>query len=181
VPVFNDRNLIGVLPVACVMVGIALSWGLDTYGAKFNRQHLSETAMLILLIGISLFFVIVHHQYYTRPSKEQFREAVNKLVNESRSETNPKAAFCAHNKKYLTYYSSRANWHGSFDPMLCSLPDLDRIALHSDDATDELWFIWAHRRPDPLLIAELEKRFSVTLRGRYLKAEVYRLQRRTTR
>jgi mannosyltransferase len=177
VPVFNERNLIGVVPVACVIVGMALSWGFDAYGSRLPARRLIESLVLISLIAVSLYSVIVDHQYYRRP-KQQLREAVDRLVDESRSQANPKVAFCAWNPKYFAYYASRANWHGRFDPRLCSLADLDRSGLQSDDAPDEFWLIWGYLVPDPLMLAELEKRFSVTPHGRYVMAGVYHLRRR---
>jgi hypothetical protein len=56
------------------------------------------------------------------------------------------------------------------------MDDLDQVALSADGMAS--WFIWAHKQPEAPLIAELERRFSMTLVGRYLKAEVYRLERR---
>jgi mannosyltransferase len=178
VPVFTERNLIGVLPVTCAIVGMALSWGFDASGSRLPARRLIESLVLISLIVVSLFSVIVDLQYYRSPNREEFREAVNTLVHESRSEANPKAAFCAWNPKYFAYYASRANWRGRFDPRLCSLADLDRSGLQSDDAPDELWLIWGHIAPDPLMLAELQKRFSVTPHGRYLGTGVYHLKRR---
>jgi mannosyltransferase len=180
VPIFNSRNLIGVLPVMCVMVGTALSWGVDVWDTRFKGGQLIETALLILPTLSSLFIVMFFYRYYAMPNKEQFREAVLQVVNESLSQLHPRAAFCASSMRYLTYYSSRANWRGQFDPMLCSVSDLTRIDLHSENTPQEFWFVWAHTRPDPLLLAELKKTFSVALRGRYLKAEVYSLSPRPT-
>jgi mannosyltransferase len=178
VPIFEDRNLIGMLTMICVIVGVSLSWGVDTYGAGLGRWQLIELLIIALLIGVSLRSLITEHHYYSTPNKGQIREAVNALVSASQLQKAPVAAFCANNVKYLTYYSSRAGWHGRFGPKLCSLSDLSASDMRSGDGSGQLWFIWAHLMPDPPLIAELQKLYSVTLMGKYLKAQVYRLEPR---
>jgi hypothetical protein len=169
------------LPIICVMVGIALSWGFQTYGAGLKARRLIEHVTMVLLVCISLFFVVVQYRYYSVPSKEQTREAVNELARQSQLQTSPKAAFCANNVKYLTYYSSRAKWRGQFDHRLCTLSDLSGLDLGRDEEPDGRWLIWAHLKPDPLLLAELKTRFSLSLEARYLKAELYRLKPRADR
>jgi hypothetical protein len=144
----TNRNLIIALPAAYLLLGRAIT----LLSTRLRYQSIAFCSVLLYFLW-DLFFV---HGYYAEPQKEQFREAVGYVVQQS--ERYPGALVIGHvwSEQYLEYYFKRfgSNQRVSW---LAGLPgDIARTeAFLQQSPVDYVWFVRAHRSVAPEFLAFL--------------------------
>lgn len=143
-PVFTSRNLMICLPAAYLLLAHALSVLSDSI--RIGPVLLSVGAVL-LSVGLAA-HVILGLDYYTGIHKEQFREAVQHVVDNSAEYPNSVVIGCIHNTRYLEYYfeywESPRSVRG---PILTGqdVPLLEQIL--EEESPDYIWYVAAHLEP----------------------------------
>lgn len=153
-PAFTHRSLIILLPAAYLLLARALT--LLPYG------RVTTPVVTILLIGLFTYQLFWAQDYYNKPTKEQFREAVA-FVNEKEA-AYPHAYTMSFtwDKIYLDYYFERMDSERRIDLDAGQAEDIEeaRAALESSEAS-YFWYIAAHRNPEEAFQTFLETEYKL--------------------
>lgn len=147
-PVFGDRYLITVAPAAYLFTARAVTQ------LPFPRMSTPVVATLLpaLLVGHLLFV----KQYFTRPRKEQFRDAAAYLVRHDVPGARAVIVACAWNGEYFDYYLERLGSPRRVDRVVETGGDRAAVAqLVERRAPHDVWLLAGHKQPAPDLLAAL--------------------------
>jgi hypothetical protein len=149
-PAFGNRYFIIVAPAAYLLAARAVTQ------LPFGRViTFLLAAVLPALLLVDLVFV---KEYYTRPTKTQFREAAAYLVRNDAPEAKPLILACAWNPLYFDYYLERLGSSRRVDRLAETAQDRATIArLIAERSPDDVWLLAARKKPAPELIAGLEE------------------------
>lgn len=98
-PVLTQRNMIIILPAACLLIGRSLM--------RIPMKHYIRAILVSAGILYLIYYLIFPMQYYQRPVKCQFREAVQFVLNSEYLDNDALIVANAHFVDYFDYYFKR--------------------------------------------------------------------------
>jgi len=170
VPIFNNRNLIISLPAAYLLLARAIT-------QIFGR--LKTQVIIVSLLIITFFAQLVYaKEYYTKPQKEQIKEAVNEIViNQTEYKDSLIIGYVWH-EDFLNYYFKRLGSQKRIDINVGCKKDLPVIKKIIEKNNNKfIWFIFAHKTPDNELIDYLSKRLKLIKHKQFLGSGVWLFER----
>jgi len=169
VPVLSPRNLIISLPAAYLLLARSIT--------QLPTRSRNQAVIALMIACFFLYSLIFHLDYYSRPLKEQYREAVSVIVeNEKLYKDSLIIGFC-HNSSWgmhsFNYYFQKK---GSNTRVYTRAGEEKDIAI-IDKVIDVkkphyVWYVHASRVPEAKFLDFLDKRLSLVLCKRFFRAEV---------
>lgn len=163
-PVFSFKNMI----IAYAPMPILLSRLIVK--SKFNIQI--KSSIILLFTALLLFNLIFKKEYYSKPTKEQFREVVQSVISEYDHEQKPDVFALTYAAEYFDYY---------FQKFKSDVRVNECVQLENDDKTIEaalsrcrankLWFISGHQLPNKRLQNILDKKYILEKQRDFLSAK----------
>lgn len=163
--VFYHRYLIIVAPAAYLLLARAVT--------QLPLRRTARAVVAALLPAVLLFQLVVVEEYFTRPNKAQFRDAVAYLI---RRDTNTDTLIfaTAWNRAFFNYYFER----------LGSVRRVDRLAETADDRAmiaslietrgpDSVWLLAGHKRPTRELLDWLTEELQLVGEAHFLGADAW--------
>jgi uncharacterized membrane protein len=143
-PVFTNRNLIISLPAAYLL--LARSFFVLPWSRKIGPT-LASAAAVLLSIGL-VTHMSFNLDYYTGVHREQFREAVQYVVDSSPAYPGNLVFGCAWSTRYFEYYFDH---FGSTRTVLGPVRTREHEAyvrqILRETPADHIWYISGHREP----------------------------------
>jgi len=174
-PLLTSRNLIVCLPAAYLLV----ARGFTVVAAGTRLAALGGTAVLLLLVQL-----LWSHGYYSRPHKEQFREAVAWVVAEdlpAEASASPGGAVVlgrAYHAEYFDYYFARLGSQRRVDLVAGDDASIAATQALLDRAQPRrVWLLRGHQEVGPNLLAFLGRRYALREHLALLGADVWRFER----
>jgi 4-amino-4-deoxy-L-arabinose transferase-like glycosyltransferase len=168
-PLLTSRNLIVCLPAAYLLLARALA-------------VLASGARLALLAGLALLLLLAHllvgMRFYRAPEKEQFREAVAKVV-AADPEPGPDVVVFGRvfHREYLDYYFARLGSRRRVDLLAGGDESLAAARELLDRARPRrVWLVRGHREVSPAFLAFLRGRYAERGHEALLGADVWRFE-----
>lgn len=153
-PAFLDRSLIICLPAAYLLLARAIT--------LLPYSRFTTPVVTVLVIGLFSYQLFWRADYYTKPIKEQFREAVA-FVNAHEAEY-PDSFIMSFTKDpiYLDYYFERQGAIHRVDLNAGLAEDIEtaQAALESD-TSPTFWYISAHNRPEEAFLTFLQTEYEL--------------------
>lgn len=168
-PVYTQRNLLIAVPAVYLLLARAIT-------SLSTRSYLQ--ALIALLFGaVPLYHMLAVMGYYRYPYKEQFREAVEFVV--QGSEQYPEASVIGYERfaSYFDYYFKAFGSDLRTDLVVQDETGLIEIkSLIAEDGTGYFWFMVGHRYTDPRLVYLLEDEYQVLDEVKFQGAAVWLFQ-----
>lgn len=164
-PVLTFRNLIISLPAAYLLLARSIT--------QLPIRSRNQAVITSSIIGLFLFNLLFHREYYSKPHKEQFREAVNYIVDHDSRYRNSFIVGHAHNKNYFDYYFKKSGSSRRVDLKAGKEKDIRSVAKAVKKRKPKyIWYISAHLNPDEKFIDFLNERFISIKHKNFVKANV---------
>lgn len=152
VPVFTIRNMMIALPGVFLLFATAIH---ILFRSVWQRNTFGIAVCIFMLF--SLFFVRKH---YTKPHRNQFREAAYFVAHNHNGEENTVIAASTWNASYFNYYFERNPGNLSVDMKTTECADLSQFHnLIDSRSPNEVWLLWGHLEPDSSLIDSISSHF----------------------
>ncbi len=166
-PRLLDRTLIVVAPAAYLLLARALT----------RLPFVRVTAPALL--GVLLVHLVVAMQYYTRPVKEQFRQAAAYVVAHDDPGSAPLLLACTGNRTYFDYYFAHMGSPRRIDKRIVTDHETAAaLALVAQRQPSDLWLLAGHRHCEPAFLAALAERMTLVDHQGMLGAAVWHFRRR---
>ncbi len=153
-PILTNRNLLISMPAAYLLLAHAI--------IRLPIGRMSKGIVTLSLIGFLLYNLFFTQNYYSRPHKNQFRESVGYVVNESQLQQKPVVIGYAWHQEYLNYYFRK---HGVDQIVDLVAGEDEDIALTreyiKEENPDYIWYIVVHKKPSSGFVAFLEQEFTL--------------------
>ena len=112
--------------------------------------------------------------YYSRPHKEQFREAVEFVVRDTHHYEDSVVIGYVWNPAYLNYYFGTMGSAQRVQVVAGRKEDILRLNEYLQmEHPDYIWYISAHRKPSPRFIKYLGRRFTLLDHAPFVHANVW--------
>jgi len=161
VPVLTFRNLIISLPAAYLLLSRSIT--------QLPLRSRSRAVVASVIVGLFL----SHLQYYSKPFKYQFREAVYFIAERDHLYENSLIIGYAWNPAYFNFYFKKKGSVRRVNVMGGSRKDIPRIdKVIRRENPRYIWYIYAHRQPNPKFIAFLNKNLTLIEHKKFLGAAV---------
>ncbi len=171
-PIMTDRNLIISLPAAFLLLSRALTFTL----APPRLQAVTVGAMVALM----LHGLFVTGAYYTRPRKDQFREAAALVAELERDFPNARIVAHGWSPSYFDYYLVRRGASSRVDLPAGLASDVPRLrAFLAERRPDYVWMLAGHRVPERSFMAALDGDLELVFHQPLLGAFVRLYRRRS--
>jgi Predicted membrane protein len=140
--------------------------------------NLTVKDLVSILIGLVLVFdLIIIKQYYTKPHKEQFREAVEIVVGQEKQYPNSLIVACSFNKGYFDYYFRHQNSSKRVDFVMCSKEEIQRIKeLVGSEPERYVWLMRGNRKIEEGFLEQLMSGFELIQHSSLIGADVWLLR-----
>ncbi|MGQ9619205.1 MAG: glycosyltransferase family 39 protein, partial [Candidatus Aminicenantia bacterium] len=165
-PVITIRNLIVSLPPAYLLFARSIT---ELWKSKILR--ISVVSAISIL---SLFHLSFSLHFYSKPQKEQFREAVHFLSENYFLFENSLIIGYAWGRRQFEYYMGREGFKGGIELILGEEKDIPELIKILDERKPRyIWYLWAHRVPDKNFMNFIFKNFHLLIRSRFIGSEVF--------
>jgi len=165
-PVFTTRNLIVTLPAAILLVARALE--------RLPIVPVMRTAVALVLILWALTDLAFIQDYYSTPTKQQFREATQYLAANAGTGEDTLLLGYAHSPDYFNYYLERTTFPNRIEFILGKKNERDDLdQLLEEHHPQHLWYIRAHRKPHKAFVSKLRRDMRQVDYHRFRTAEVW--------
>jgi hypothetical protein len=169
-PVFTERNLIISRPAAYLLLARALAHTVP------NPRALAAVAGG--LAAMLLYGLIGSGEYYSKPRKDQFREAAAVVVAREAAYPGAPVVGYAWSPAYFDYYLRRLGAESRVDLLAGSKEDIALVeGFLEREQPSHFWFLHGCRTPDEEFVAYLDSAFEPIL-GQELYHASVRLYRR---
>lgn len=169
-PLLTNRNLIVGLPAAYLLLARAF-----TALASGARLALAGALAILLLLLAHLLFLV---RFYRAPEKEQFRQAVARVVAADPA-PDPRVAVLGRvfYREYLDYYFARLGSRRRVDLLAGDDASLAEARDFLDRARPRrLWLLRGHREVSPAFLAYLRGRYALREHEALLGVDVWRFE-----
>lgn len=166
-PILSDRNFM--VCVAAVYLLFARAIVSLPFPAQVNN------GLGTLLVSLFLVHLLFALDYYRTPAKDQFREAVNAVVERSTAAHDTVVLGWAYSASYFNYYFDRLGAAQRVD-LLAGLPEhIPRVEqVLCERQPQEVWFLRGYRKPDPAFLEWLQMRLHQVEHRSFFRADAYR-------
>jgi uncharacterized membrane protein len=162
----TNRNLLISLPA----VYILFSHGLTRIPSKI---YFIKYVAIFAFCCLSVYKLIFGMSYYTKPHKEQFREAVAFVADHEEEYPEDILIGFVFSKKYLTYYGKYSGLRLPIDAILGNKQDIDELkTIYNKKNPKYIWYVSVHRKPDREFLEFLHTNFEIELRKQFVNADV---------
>jgi uncharacterized membrane protein len=165
-PLLTFRNLIISLPAAYLLLARVI--------ATLPVRRIFQSAAAVLLVVFSLIDLFFVMQYYTRPHKEQFREAVEIVIQNDHRYANSLIVGFSFNRNYFDYYFERGDSRRRIDMIAGRKTDISEVENRIlRDTPRFVWFLRAKRVPDEEFIGYLKDNLRLVGHHKLVGADVW--------
>jgi mannosyltransferase len=165
-PVFVPRNLIICLPAAYLLSARALS--------LLPLRIRWRSAVAGALTAVLLFHLVVRMDYYRQPTKEQFREAVQYVIDHDAAVGGADLLGFAWTEEHLNFYLERLGSGLRVKQVLGLDAEIPQLETYLDqEHPQRLWYIAAHRIPQQAFLDALAHRMTFVERRDFIGASVW--------
>ncbi len=138
-PVLTERNMIIIMPAACLLIGRSLM----RIPVKHYIQAILASAGILYLI----YYLVFPMQYYERPVKCQFREAVRFVLNSEHINNNALIVANSHYAEYFDYYFEKLGSERRVDVLFGDTGDWQEVETAlTHNSIDYIFYISAGRK-----------------------------------
>ena len=170
-PCLLKRHLIISLPAAYLLTARSIT--------QLPFRSRSKAIVTFLIVGLFLYQLVFRMDYYTKPHKEQFREAVGFVVENHDAYQNSLIIGYAWHRDYFNYYFQRKGSDLRVNVMGGLANDIPKVAeLIAGQEPEYVWFISAHRVPDERFMHFLSEKLQLVREKDFLGANVRLFQNR---
>jgi hypothetical protein len=160
------RNLIICIPAAYLLLAHAIT--------QLPVSKIGHASIALALAGVFLYNLIYTQDYYTLPSKEQFREAVEYIADQQTNYEDSIVIGYTHNFRYLDYYFDKS---GSEQHVALIAGSVEDIPTANDLIRTKnpryIWYIAAHLTPSPEFIEFLTENYTLIHQKSFLYVNVW--------
>lgn len=129
--------------------------------------------MTFVIVSLFLSHLVFGQGYYSRPHKEEFREAVNYIAEHEHLYEDPLIIGYAWHQDYFNYYFARKGSVARVNIISGRKEDIPNITkIISIENPRYIWYIRVHRKPDAEFMAFLNKRLVLIEHNIFYKSEV---------
>ena len=165
VPVLTHRNLIISLPAAYLLLSRSIT--------QLPLRSRNKAIITFVIAGLFLFHLNFRMDYYSKPHKAQFREAVDFVVEHDHLYKDSLIIGYAWNREYFNYYFERKGSAKRVNVIGGEEKDISNVAkVISTENPQYIWFIRAHRTPDVEFIDFLNKSLTFIDYKKFIRADV---------
>lgn len=170
-PCLLKRHLIISLPAAYLLTARSIT--------QLPFRPKSKAIVTFLIVGLFLYQLLFRMDYYSKPHKEQFREAVGFIVEHHDEHENSLIIGHAWHADYFNYYFERKGSDLRVNVMGGLTNDIPKVAeLIARQGPKYVWFISAHRVPDEQFMQFLSGKLQLVCEKDFLDANVWLFQNR---
>lgn len=172
--IYTDRNLIISLPAAYLLLARSIT--------QFNMRSGKLLVVTSLVACLFLFHLIYFKSYYSKPHKEQFREAVNFILqNDSIYQDSTIVGYAWH-EDYFNYYFERKGSNRRVKLLAGKENDISKFsaALAAENPL-YIWYFSGHRIPDPAFMNFLNKELTLVKLKEFVGTKVWLFKNKTKR
>ena len=166
--VFVNRNLLISLPAAYILLARAIT--------QLPLNHTGHAVVAVVIAVIFLGHLLFGKGYYWQPHKDQFREAVGFVVEQSETESYQNAAIIGYawSPDYLNYYFEKKGSEQRVDMVAGQVEDIAAVTeyIHTEKP-DYIWYIIAGKPPAPEFIEYLDQNYMLATFQPYINAGVW--------
>lgn len=165
-PILTYRNLIISLPAAYLLLSRSIT--------QLPLCSRNQAIIAFIIVGLLLSHLIFSMDYYSKPHKEQFREAVDFIVKNDYLYEGSLIIGYAWSQDYFNYYferkgsTRRINVRGGQEKDILNVAKLIRT-----ENPQYIWYICAHRVPDAEFIDFLNKNLALIDYKKFIRANVW--------
>lgn len=153
-PVLIWRALIISLPAAYLLFARAITL------LPFRPKK--KIIITSLIISIFIFDLVFGMKYYSIPIKDQWRQGINYIVEESDFSGKPLIIGYAHSRKYFDYYFMRFKSEKRIDHIFGKKKDIQKLYnVIRFENPEYIWYIYAFIKPDPEFIDYLLENLTI--------------------
>lgn len=168
-PVITVRNLVISLPPAYLLLSRAIT--------QLRSRKFIKVFMTLFIFAFSIFHLFFCISYYSKPHKEQFREAVKFVTDNHELFDNSLIIGYAWSKEHLNYYFKRKGFEKGAEYILGEREDIESFKkIIIERKPGYIWFIRAHRVPDPEFIDYIQKHFETLIHISFIECDVLLLK-----
>ena len=165
-PILTNRNLIISLPAAYLLLARAIT--------RLPVSRTGQTIVIFSITGLFFYHLLFPMHYYSRPHKEQFREAVEFVVRDTHHYEDSVVIGYVWNPAYLNYYFGTMGSAQRVQVVAGRKEDILRLNEYiQTEHPDYIWYISAHRKPRPRFIKYLGRRFTLLDHAPFVHANVW--------
>lgn len=169
-PIITIRNLIISLPPAYLLLSRSIN--------QLRVNNILKVLVTFGLILFSLYNLFFQINYYSKPHKEQFREAVYFVADNFRLFENPLIIGYAWSKEHLNYYFKRKGFRNRVEFILGEKQDIQFLEnLVNERRPEYIWFIRAHRVPEIEFLNYLRKNYKILIQVSFIECNVWLLKK----
>ncbi len=138
-PVLTERNMIIILPAACLLIGRSLM--------RIPVKHYIRGIIVSAGILYLIYYLIVPLQYYKRPVKCQFREAVRFVLNSEHIDDSALIVANSNYAEYFDYYFEKSGSDRRVDINFMNTGDWPKVeSALTKNSIDYIFYICAGRK-----------------------------------
>lgn len=164
--ILTNNNLIISLPAAYLLLARAIT--------QLPVSRTGKTIVTFSMIGLFLYHLLFGISYYSRPHKEQFREAAGLIVDEKYHYENSVVIGYVWNPDYLNYYFKKKGSEQRVDVIAGQKEDISMVTEYiQTENPNFIWYISAHKKPSPEFTEFLNQNFTLVNHTPFIKANVW--------
>ncbi len=163
-PVFSFKNMI----IAYAPMPILLSRLI----VKSNFNNVTKNLFIFLFISFLIYNLVFVQQYYSKPTKEQFREVVKYVISEYNQEQKPDIFALSYASEYFDYYFQKFNTNIKVNECVQIENENEEIeAALSRCYSNKLWLMSAHKLPNEKLLKIINMNYHLVHQKNFIGAQ----------
>ncbi len=168
-PVITIRNLIISLPPAYLLLSRSIT--------QLKLKIIFKLFIILFLLAFSIFHLFFVINYYSKPHKEQFREAVYFVVDNHDLFENSLIIGYAWSKEHLNYYFRKRGFDKGVECILGEKGDIQKFEkIIREKKPEFVWFLRAHRVPKAEFLEHIKSNFILLLHKSFIECDVWLLK-----
>lgn len=151
-PILTYRSLLISLPAAYILLSRAL--------IKLPSFFKINYIIVISLLSLFTYDLFYNLNYYTKPTKDQFRESVKYIIDNNSKYPDSKILAYTWNTQYFNYYFKHFNSELRTGENIGIAHDTVTLnKLISNNSPKYIWYVYIHRNPEIDFITYLDNNF----------------------
>jgi len=168
-PAMALRNLIISLPAALLLVARS-----TTQISRHKKVNVLVGTGLVILM---LYQLVWRGAYYTKQTKEQYRQATQFITNHENEYPDAVIVGYEHVNRHFNYYLQRQGNPKKVEIMAGEAKDIGRLEEYLNYRQPKyFWYIRAHRIPEDLFIKYLDSHYGLIKKQLFIGADVWLYQ-----
>lgn len=160
-PIMTFRNFIVILPAVYLLFVYRVE--------SLIASRKINTALYAILISFSFYDLTIVKNYYTKPSKDQYREAVSFVIKNDKEYKNSAVIASVFASVEFDHYFRTMGNDRRVDIKASEISDIQRIDDYLKDQPREYyWFLSGFRKPNPELVSHMKKNLELIHEEKFL-------------